>query len=87
MTEKGHWCKCYDFKTTGACSHVPSVVDVGQRSSVEGEDSKSLLRPPSKTFQGKGCYCKPGSCMAPTIMGKQMPCLDPEKAAMICKTI
>jgi hypothetical protein len=28
-----------------------------------------------------GCYCKPGQCMAPTIMGRQMPCRDLLKAA------
>lgn len=28
----------------------------------------------------EGCHCKPGKCMAPVIMGKQMPCRDPEKA-------
>jgi hypothetical protein len=28
-----------------------------------------------------GCYCNPGECMAPTIMGRQMPCRDPQKAA------
>ena len=27
-----------------------------------------------------GCYCQPGKCMAPKIMGRQQPCLDPEKA-------
>lgn len=32
-------------------------------------------------FQLTGCYCNPGHCMAPVIMGRQMPCLDPEKAA------
>ena len=31
----------------------------------------------------KGCYCKPGKCMAPTIMGRQMDCRDPHKAAML----
>lgn len=42
--------------------------------------SQSLLR--SATTQTiNGCYCKPGQCMAPIIMGIQMPCLDPEKAA------
>lgn len=45
-----------------------------------GAVAGSLLRsandpPPSK------CYCKPGHCMAPVIMGRQMPCLDPAKAA------
>jgi len=29
-----------------------------------------------------GCYCKPGQCMAPTIMGRQFPCRDPQKAAL-----
>ena len=41
---------------------------------------QSLLR--SATTQPiQGCYCQPGRCMAPVIMGRQMPCLDPEKAA------
>lgn len=29
-----------------------------------------------------GCHCSPGRCMAPNIMGRQQPCLDPAKAAM-----
>lgn len=28
-----------------------------------------------------GCYCKPGRCMAPVVMGRQTKCLDPNKAA------
>jgi hypothetical protein len=39
-----NWCKCYDFKTTGACSHVPSVVDVGQRSDVAGANSEAFAQ-------------------------------------------
>ncbi len=38
----------------------------------------SLLRKP-KDAPG-GCYCKPGQCGAPVIMGRQMACRDPEKA-------
>jgi len=27
-----------------------------------------------------GCYCKPGQCAAPTVMGRQTACRDPAKA-------
>lgn len=27
----------------------------------------------------EGCNCQPGRCMAPVIMGRQQPCLDPGK--------
>lgn len=30
-----------------------------------------------------GCHCEPGRCMAPKIMGRQQPCLDPMKATML----
>lgn len=43
--------------------------------------SGSLLRQPvksiadvSKTIPG-GCYCQPGTCQAPVVMGRQTPCL------------
>lgn len=39
-----------------------------------------LLRPAS-SGPAPGCYCKPGKCMAPVVMGEQMPCRDPAKAA------
>ncbi len=28
------------------------------------------------------CYCPPGPCQAPKIMGRQMACLDPERAGL-----
>lgn len=40
---------------------------------------QSLLHRPNDPLPG-GCYCKPGQCMAPVMMGRQMPCRDPEKA-------
>jgi hypothetical protein len=39
--------------------------------------SKSLLQPTATI----GCYCKPGVCMAPVVMGSQTPCRNPAKAA------
>jgi hypothetical protein len=42
---------------------------------------ESLLRPASEALLA-GCYCKPGKCMAPTIMGRQQPCRDPAKATI-----
>lgn len=42
--------------------------------------AQSLLRSATTQPLDK-CYCKPGQCMAPIIRGRQMPCLDPEKAA------
>jgi|GEM_PF-6886506 hypothetical protein len=39
----------------------------------------SLLRKPSDRAP-HGCYCKPGKCGAPVIMGRQMTCRDPLKA-------
>jgi len=41
---------------------------------------KSLLRKVDEPLP-KGCYCKPGKCAAPVIMGRQTPCRDPAKAA------
>jgi hypothetical protein len=42
---------------------------------------QSLLRPAISAANPlpPGCHCKPGQCMAPRIMGRQMPCRDPEK--------
>lgn len=42
---------------------------------------KSLLRPAISATNPlpPGCYCKPGRCAAPVIMGRQTPCRDPEK--------
>lgn len=37
----------------------------------------ACMSPPSPR-----CYCAPGKCMAPVIMGRQTSCLDPEKAAL-----
>lgn len=39
----------------------------------------SLLRKPGPL--PSGCYCKPGKCMAPRVMGRQTQCRDPDKAA------
>jgi hypothetical protein len=41
---------------------------------------KSLLRNANEPLPD-GCYCKPGKCAAPVIMGRQTPCRDPQKAA------
>lgn len=40
----------------------------------------SLLRKPNEPLP-VGCYCAPGRCMAPKVMGRQTPCRDPLKAA------
>lgn len=45
--------------------------------SVGPTDGTSLLRPNEKLTT---CYCKPGRCMAPVVMGRQTTCLDPDKA-------
>lgn len=50
------------------------------RVDAEKDGTKSLLRKPSEPLP-EGCYCEPGKCMAPKIMGVQMPCRDPKKAA------
>jgi hypothetical protein len=47
---------------------------------VQYSGSKKLLRQVNEPLPD-GCYCQPGQCMAPVIMGRQMPCRDPEKAA------
>lgn len=39
----------------------------------------SLLRPVNSPLP-EGCFCRPGQCAAPRIMGRQMPCRDPQKA-------
>ncbi len=41
----------------------------------------SLLREPISATNPlpPGCYCKPGQCAAPVIMGRQMGCRDPAK--------
>jgi hypothetical protein len=54
--------------------------EASRESDTGGEISKSLLHAPNSKLP-EGCYCKPGQCMAPVIMGRQMPCLDPQKAA------
>lgn len=48
---------------------------------------KSLLRPAISADNplSPGCYCEPGKCAAPKIMGRQTPCRDPEKASGIKK--
>ncbi len=57
------------------------------RSTASGKQAESvgptetLLRPPNDK-PPEGCYCKPGRCMAPVIMGRQQPCLDPAKASL-----
>lgn len=41
---------------------------------------ESLTRKPiSASNRPTQCYCKPGQCMAPVVMGFQTPCLDPAK--------
>jgi hypothetical protein len=49
----------------------------------EGADKRreSLLHQPNEPLP-EGCYCQPGRCMAPVIMGRQTPCRDPIKAAL-----
>lgn len=42
-------------------------------------DASSLLRKPGPL--PSGCYCKPGKCAAPVILGRQTACRDPKKAA------
>ncbi len=49
--------------------------------STTSEPPRSLLRSPDEK-PPEGCYCKPGRCMAPVIMGRQQPCLDPAKASL-----
>ncbi len=44
------------------------------------EPLRSMLRPVNEPLP-PGCYCQPGRCMAPVVMGRQMPCRDPQKAA------
>lgn len=48
---------------------------------------KSLLRPAISADNplSPGCYCEPGKCAAPKIMGRQTPCRDPEKSSGIKK--
>ena len=48
---------------------------------------KSLLRPAisAENPLPPGCYCEPGKCSAPKIMGRQTACRDPEKASGIKK--
>lgn len=53
---------------------------VGALEDLRGKPN-SLLRPASKLAPA-GCHCKPGRCAAPVVMGQQVPCRDPEKAAM-----
>lgn len=40
----------------------------------------SLLHVATKTLDLIECYCLPGKCMSPTIMGIKITCRDPEKA-------
>gem|GEM_PF-6100904 len=43
------------------------------------QEKEPLLKPAGHIQTG--CYCKPGRCMAPVVMGRQTKCLDPNKAA------
>lgn len=48
---------------------------------VVARTGESLLRPAISATNPlpPGCYCKPGECAAPRIMGRQTPCRDPQK--------
>ncbi len=59
-------------------SGSPSLPSVEPAAATNRESS--LLRPPSR-HAPDGCYCQPGRCSAPIIMGGQMPCRDPQKAS------
>lgn len=44
-----------------------------------GTTAADLLRGVNEPLP-EGCFCKPGKCMAPFVMGMQMPCRDVNKA-------
>src|SRR6185369_8437590 len=44
------------------------------------ETRGSLLQKPNEN-PSAGCFCAPGNCGAPRVMGRQAPCRDPEKAS------
>lgn len=50
-----------------------------QKPQPEAKAGASLLRKPGPLPDG--CYCKPGQCAAPVVMGRQTACRDPQKAA------
>ena len=49
-----------------------------------GDGQPALLHKPNDPLP-EGCFCQPGKCAAPVIMGRQMPCPDPQKAAGIVR--
>jgi hypothetical protein len=74
---------CYSLTnyTTEPVAHFRETV-AGVRSELERYvEGGPLLRKPNSPLPD-GCYCKPGRCMAPKVMGMQQPCRDPQKAAM-----
>lgn len=61
--------------------HVALATQALAPQTTVASSSGSLLRQPvksiaevSKTIPG-GCYCQPGTCQAPVVMGRQTPCL------------
>jgi len=60
--------------------HALAVAAELNRRTPEPGQPEAALRKANEPLP-KGCYCEPGKCMAPMIMGVQQPCRDPQKAA------
>jgi hypothetical protein len=64
---------------SGPVNTSPTVFEAA-RNVLQRAADNSLLRSVNEPLPD-GCGCQPGKCMAPKIMGRQMPCRDPQKAA------
>lgn len=66
------------------CDHIENLADLALSARAAVPEGfamvpASLLRKPGPLPDG--CYCKPGQCAAPVVMGRQTACRDPQKAA------
>lgn len=62
-----------------AAHHIVDINEKGVAAPAAEQGDSSLLRKPGPL--PAGCYCKPGRCMAPVVMGRQTACRDQAKAA------
>jgi hypothetical protein len=60
---------------------VRTILDASAAPAEAPSVGRSLLRPAISVANPlpPGCYCEPGKCAAPRIMGRQTPCRDPLK--------
>jgi hypothetical protein len=82
MREQGFALISYHDSVTGRAEYLGFIPPyVLNTESVGLTNFRYLIHNPDDPLPS-GCYCKPGHCMAPKIMGVQTPCRDPKKAKM-----